>query len=183
MANNYVIKDANGVLQTIGALSTGGVLYPYKAIHDGTNAALTGSAANQVAEVSTNALQIIKPGDWSSYHAPAVNTQATITKASGGAGVRHKCTSIAATLYADATGGSGALVATLNLIDGASGANTLLRSFILAVQNTAGACTVITLTDLNIVGSAATAMTLEFAATPGVAHVGQSVSFTGHDCS
>lgn len=108
-------------------------------------------------------------------HTPVAATQATITQAAAGAGVRNVCTGISASLCT--VGTAQAAVAQLNLRDGATGAGTILwsKSF------SCGTTTMITvdLTGLHIYGSAATAMTLEFSAA-GVAASFESVSLTGY---
>lgn len=116
------------------------------------------------------------PGEWSVEHRPAVSTQATITRAAGAAGVRHVCRSITASLVAVAA----QTIVDVLLRDGASGAGTVLWSARLQVP--AGDSKQITLTGLNIVGSAAAAMTLEFGAAP-VATNFEGVAMTGYDAS
>lgn len=153
---------------------------PYTKIDGGTAGSSapieSGTAANLAATVSTKALLHVAPGNWSVTHTPAAATQATITKAAGAAGVRHVCTSISATLATIGTAQSTDLQ--LNLRDGATGAGTILwsRSIVLptnAVWN-------VDLSGVNIVGSAATAMTLEFDAANATASFA-SVAMTGYD--
>lgn len=137
------------------------------------NAAANLSAANQpFAEMVAN------PGEWAINHTPAAATQATITRAAGAAGVRHVCRSITISLI----GLAAAVEATIlvNLRDGATGAGTILWSTRLLVTGTTGSETGVTLANLNIFGSAATAMTLEFAAA-GAANTFESVALTGYD--
>lgn len=129
---------------------------------------------------SAGALLTTKPGEWAVNHTPAANTQATITRAAGAAGVRHVCTSISATLIGLAA--SAETTVLVNLRDGASGAGTILQSWRLLVTGTTGSETGIALTGLNIPGSAATAMTLEFA-TAGGADTFETVAMTGYDAS
>lgn len=140
----------------------------------------TASATNIAAQSGLGAQISAPPGEWSINHTPAANTQATITRAAGAAGVRHVCKSITATLI----GLAAAVEATVlvNLRDGATGAGTILWSTRLLVQGGTGAETGISLSGLNIVGSAATAMTLEFAAAGG-ANTFESVAMTGYDVS
>lgn len=178
--NNFNIKDASGSSVAIKSVDTGAGHVVHKSIHDGTNQVLSGSATNISAKSSANALLTTHAGDWSVTHAPAANTQATITKAAGASGVRHVCTSVSATFAAGASAPTAA-VGTLNLIDGATG-GTPIASWIIGVEATAGRTTPFVITGLNIVGTAATAMTLEFAAAGG-ANTYQSVAMTGHECS
>lgn len=137
-----------------------------------------GNAAALAATVSTKALLTTEPGQWSETHAPAVNTQATKSKTAGAAGVRHVCKWLSITLGQNSTGSVQTLL-TFNLRDGATGAGTILASFTLSCPATAGECKVLTLSGLNIVGSAATAMTLESASAPA-AQTYASVSFGGY---
>lgn len=130
---------------------------------------------------TTRPLLTAPPANWAIQHQPAANTQATITRAAGGAGFQHVATSIAATL-ATVTADLSANVL-VNLRDGASGAGTILWSARLVVdtnvatvagQPIAG----IALSGLNIPGSDDTAMTLEFSAGPG-ANIFETVALTG----
>src|SRR5258706_511789 len=83
---------------------------------------------------------------------------------------RHVCTSVSATLVAAA---ATAAQTTLNLRDGATGAGTILASWVLSVPGVIGSCAILPLDSLEIIGSPNTAMTLEFAA--GVATQFESV--------
>lgn len=139
------------------------------------------SAANLTASTQPTALMTAPPGNWSITHTPTTNTQATITRAAGAAGVRHVCTSISCALSAPAAATSG--VVQINLRDGATGAGTILWSQTLQVggaTSIAAGVVGIALSGLSIVGSAATAMTLEFSAAGG-ANTSESVSMTGYD--
>lgn len=141
-----------------------------------------GSASVLSALSSAGAGLQVRPGDWSVNHVPAAATVATITRAAGAAGVRHVCTSIDAALVIPATANQPAI--TLNLRDGATGAGTILwsRRFGVGAAIAGDAQQEVSLSGLNIVGSAATAMTLEFSAA-GVATTLQSVAMTGYDAS
>lgn len=133
-----------------------------------------GTAANLTAKVSTKSILSIRPGNWSQGHTPAAATQATTSKAAGAAGVCHVCTSISATLATIGTAQSSAIA--LNLRDGATGAGSILWTK-QVVLNTNSVWEV-NLTGLNIIGTAATAMTLEFSAANAAASFA-SVSMTG----
>lgn len=137
-----------------------------------------GTAANLAAQVSTKALLTIHPGMWGEVHTPAANTQATKSHTAGAAGVRHVCTYLTATLCAGTTAPSAAQVK-CRLRDGATGAGTILWDATMTIQATAGVMNTITLGGLNIVGTAATAMTLEFDGAAG-ANTFESVSFGGY---
>jgi hypothetical protein len=117
--------------------------------------------------------------DWSVTSNPGVGVQASASRPASPApplaDSKHVCTSISATLVAAA---ATAAQATLNLRDGATGAGTILGSWVLAIPATIGACIVLSLDSLEIIGSPNTAMTLEFSA--GVATQFESVTMTGH---
>src|SRR5262249_35393236 len=72
----------------------------------------------------TGALLTSDPGQWGITHAPAVNTQATISRSAGGAGVRHVACGVSGTIGQDGTVSASSLVV-LNLRDGATGAGTV----------------------------------------------------------
>jgi hypothetical protein len=135
-----------------------------------------GTAANLAAVTSAKALLHVLPGQWTKYHAPAVNTQATISKAAA-ASTRHVCTWVSFTLANDATGSAQTLLA-FNLRDGATGAGTILASWTLALPATACECRTVTLTGLCVPGTVNTDMTLESASAPAT-HTAASVQFGG----
>lgn len=134
------------------------------------------SAANLAAFLGVGGLIAAGPGEWAIQNTPAAATQATITRAAGGAGVRHVCRSVTCSILA--TAAQGQII--LNLRDGATGAGTILWS----AQFSLGAASSdrIALSGLNIVGSANTAMTLEVAAAPAATNFA-SVALTGYDAS
>lgn len=165
---------------TLGALALVTATNPtFAQLTDATNTIKSGSAANIAAASGANALLTTAPGQWSEYHAPAVNTVATKSKAAGAAGVRHVCTWVSFTLANDATGSVQTGLA-FNLRDGATGAGTILASWTMACPATAGDCRTFSISGLNIPGTAATAMTLETASAPGT-HTAASVAFGGYD--
>lgn len=141
----------------------------------------TGSAANLSAAQTPPSLLVHQPGNWSITHTPTANTQATITRAAGGAGIRHVCTSITALLSAPAAATSG--VVQINLRDGGTGAGTILWSATVQIggaSSVSGGAVGVSISGLNIFGTANTAMTLEFSAAGG-ANTSESVALTGHD--
>lgn len=138
----------------------------------------TNSAATLSGTTQPFAVLSAPPGEWSINHTPAANTQATITRAAGAAGVRHVCRSITASIIGLAASAETTVIVSLR--DGASGAGTILWSTQLLVAGTTGTQAGVSLSGLNIVGSAATAMTLEFAAAGGASTL-ESVALTGYD--
>lgn len=137
-----------------------------------------GNAAALAATVSTKALLVTPPGQWAITHAPSAATQATITKAAGAAGVRHVCTGFTVTLAGGASAPTAALV-TFNLRDGATGAGTILSTLTVGLEAVAGKAVVHHVGPLNVVGSAATAMTIESSASPG-SNASASVTLYGY---
>jgi len=117
--------------------------------------------------------------DWSVTSNPGAGNQATASQPASPApllaGSRHVCTSVSATLVAVA---ATAANATVNLRDGASGAGTILGSWVLAITANIGSCVILSLDSLEIIGLPNTAMTLEFSA--ATATQIQSVTMTGH---
>lgn len=138
----------------------------------------TSAAGNLSATTQEFALMAVRPGDWTVTHLPAANAQATATKAAGGGTVRHVATSITASFVANTTAPAASIV-TVALRDGTTGAGTVLWQSRMVVQAVAGDWHTIALSDLNIVGSANTAMTLEFDAAGG-ANTVESVTLTGY---
>jgi hypothetical protein len=119
------------------------------------------------------ALITAPPGEWSEQANPAVGVLATVTRAAGGGTVRHVCRSIQGTLIVTGAAANGSLV----LRDGATGVGTILWSCRLFGATSGDR---VAISGLNIVGSANTAMTLEFTGAPGGADF-QNVALTGYD--
>src|SRR5882672_3626088 len=102
--------------------------------------------------------------DWSATSNPGVGAQASASQPASTAPAlkesRHVCTSVSATFVAAAATPA---QATVNLRDGATGAGTILGSWVLAFPGAIGNCAILSLDSLEIIGSPNTAMTLEFA--------------------
>lgn len=119
--------------------------------------------------------------DWSVVHVPSAGSQATITKAAPGPGMRLVCTNITVTV-AQANGDATAPTATgvvAVLIDGASGGTSYLWAAAFGVPAVAGfgngACPQ---APMWLEGTINTAMTLEFR-TSGGAHTQMVVTMSG----
>lgn len=134
---------------------------------------MSGNAANLATQASDGAQMVQGPGEWAINHAPAANTTATISKAAGGAGVRHVCKGFSVSINAVA---AIAAPLTVNLRDGATGAGTILWTD--RIMAPAGTTARLDRSGLNIVGSANTAMTLEFTAAPGATNF-ENVNLNG----
>jgi hypothetical protein len=134
------------------------------------------SATNIATFRSKGAPLVTPPGEWTINSEPAANTTATATRAAGGAGVRHVLKSINASLI-----GVAAIAAPISVVvrDGATGVGAILWSDKLFAA-AAGSRDRVTLVGLNIVGTANTAMTVEFTAGPGATNF-EVLSATGYD--
>lgn len=176
-ASDIGIFNVIGNIPHDSADSYGPVKIGGKAIAEGVGTAVSAANDRVNALFDVYGRQAIKKTDtWTANHAPVANTQATIAKASGGAGVKNVCTSITCTLSSSA---APTVTRTIfNLRDGATGAGTILWTGALSLAAVAGDWATLTISDLWIVGSAATAMTLESAAAPG-ANIFATVSMAG----
>lgn len=114
---------------------------------------------------------------WSIVHAPAANTQATIGKAAGSASQRHVCTGFSWSLSSGAGAPTPELI-TITVRDGATGAGTIIWTETVSLPATAGSSARGSIAGLWLVGTAATAMTIETDSAPG-ANVVANVSLSG----
>lgn len=132
------------------------------------------SAANQALASGLGAIRITSPGTFSIHSEPAVNVQATISRAAV-ASQRHVATTVAFSINAVA-----AIAGPISvyLRDGASGAGTILKSWRFAGL-AAGDNQIHTFGGLQCFGSVNTAMTLEFSAAPGATNF-ENVSLEGY---
>jgi hypothetical protein len=136
----------------------------------------TGSAAN-LSAVTQIPLLTTPAGEWAVDSAPAAGTVASASKTAGAAGVRHVCRSIN---FGINTAAIPPVATTLTVVlrDGATGAGTVLRTWSIRVPASADV-NVFTkeISGLNIVGTAATAMTVEFSG--GLANTTQYAGISG----
>lgn len=119
----------------------------------------------------------VGPVGWAATHAPAVNTQASATKAAE-AERRHVCTGFKARLVGGTTAPA-AVVATVHLRDGATGAGTPLMTFTLALAAAVAAVDEVSMEGIAVFGSANTALTIEFVAAGGL-NTFEAVTMTGY---
>lgn len=112
------------------------------------------------------------PGEWPVEARPAAGLVATATRAAGGVGVRNVCRSITTSLISTAAQTQVDVV----VRDGITGVGTILWSARFA--GVIGTSSNLGLSGLNIVGSANTAMTIEFLAAPAATNF-QGVAMTG----
>lgn len=117
------------------------------------------SNTNNIATTSIGTAYTTQLATWGLTNTQAGAVQATASKAAGGGTVRHVVVHMSACL-----GGTSAQAPVLlNLRDGATGAGTILRSWLIGV-GMANDSRCVDVGGLNITGSANTAMTIEFAA-------------------
>jgi len=131
------------------------------------------SAANNTATTSLGVMQVAPISTWRVTNSANAGTPSA-SKASGGGTVRHVTTCISISVGAAATAQP---VVQVNLRDGGTGAGTIIRSWQLAAPINSSASA--DLCGLNESGSAATAMTLEFAAATA-ANTQASVTVSGY---
>jgi hypothetical protein len=148
---------------------------------DSTSTTQTMSEVLDAGNSSAKIPLVARPPEWAVNNTSTAAAQATISKAAGGAGVRHVCTGLAVMVKTDSTGNAD--LCTWNLRDGATGAGTVLATGVCVVATGASNASVPTvLTGLSIVGTANTAMTLEFSVA-GATHTLQIVNMFGYDIS
>jgi hypothetical protein len=100
------------------------------------------------------------PTTWTLNSAPGIHgVSPTVTRAAGGSGVKHVATCISVRDY---NTGSTANTEQVFLRDGPSGTGAVLAEWLIGITSTVNDERSVDLCDLNIVGSANTAMTLEF---------------------
>lgn len=110
---------------------------------------------------------------------PAVSVQATTSKAAGGGTVRHVADCVSFSAMATTAPAAAAQIQ-INLRDGATGAGTVLWSQQIFIPATVGQSVApFQICGLNKIGSANTAMTLEYSAL--VTNLFESVDLTGFD--
>lgn len=113
---------------------------------------------------------------WGINNSPTSGTQATISKAAN-TSFRHVATCVS--FSAAATTAPTATQLNINLRDGASGAGTVLHTWVVAAPATVGTHLLFSQCGFNLAGSVNTAMTVEFSA--GLANEFEAVSLSGYD--
>jgi hypothetical protein len=168
--------ETMSILYTSGGANANTIAVNYHFLKPGsqfpsTSGNVLGSASN------LGGVVVEKGSRWSVLSTPAAGSQATTSKAASALGFRHvaDCVSYSA-------GAIAAPVATalqINLRDGASGAGTIIWSKTVTIPATAAPHYDFSVCGLNLIGTANTAMTLEFSAL--LASESQSVTLTGYD--
>ena len=158
--------------------NVGGTLFNLEYIFAAPAAQPSSSSTTLLNNGNNEGIPLFEKGArWSAVSNPAVSTQASASRAAGAAGVRHVADCISVTAGASTAPTATSLV--INLRDGASGAGTVLWSVDVNAAATAANHGAYNFCGLNLIGSAATAMTLEFAAL--LTNEFESVTLTGYD--
>jgi hypothetical protein len=162
---------------TADALASTGIAASGNVLFNGTtfDRQDSASATNNTAVTTLGVAYSTPLSTWSVTNTVnAAITAATASKAAGGGAVRHVATGVTL-CYSDSAIGA---VAQVNLRDGATGAGTIIRSWLVALP-VAGGSQCENLSGLNMTGSANTAMTLEFGAATA-ATSSKTVTLTGY---
>jgi hypothetical protein len=176
------------VAGTLGAANTAGDAYAGTSIGtflqylfggSGFDRARDASAANLAAQLGIGTALVASPGEWAAFANGALGAASSASRVAGGAGVRHIGVGYSIIVTSQAAPGAGAL--TINLRDGATGAGTIVEQLVIQIPAALYAPIVIARSGLSIVGTAATAMTLESSA--AYAAVGVSLNLEGYDAS
>lgn len=167
----------NGVISYIaGGANANTIQISYLFSKPGSQSAIT-SAASLASTWNSGAIISERGSRWSQTSTPAAGTQATASRAAGSASTRHVAD--CANYSAGAIAAPAATALQINLRDGATGAGTVLWSLTIVAPASAGQHVNGHVCGLNLIGSLATAMTLEFSA--ALASESQSVTLTGYD--
>jgi hypothetical protein len=141
---------------------------------------LRNASAQQVATQSGVGVMLTAlPGQWSVFSNAGLGAASSASKTAGAAGVRHILTGYQLIISSQAAPLAGQV--TVNIRDGASGAGTILEALNVSIPAALYAPIVITRSGLSLVGTAATAMTIEQSA--AYANVEASINFEGYDAS
>lgn len=141
------------------------------------------SSTNLTATTSVGVQVQVPLSTWSCTSSPGSAAQATCTKAAGGGTVRHVATAIIACITGSADSGGGN-VDVINLRDGATGAGTVKATWFTTNETDGAAIThdsrcAYSPPNFSMIGTANTAMTLEYAAA-SPANVQQTVTLMGY---
>lgn len=157
-------------LASTGVVAENNVLFNGSTFDRQDGVSNTNNTGTTTAGVSYSAML----STWTATDTDVGATQSIATKASGGGSVRHVTTAISACMSATVA----QVPILVNLRDGATGAGTILRSWVIGVD-AVNQSRCMNESGLNITGSAATAMTMEFAAA-GAATTTTTVNLSGY---
>lgn len=184
MADNIAVTPGTGATVATDEVPPGGGIH-YQRVKlgmgpDGVATDLApATAAVQSAFSGAGAIPTANIGCWAKQHTPAVSIQATTFQPASATGARHVCTAVC--FGWSASTAVAATTVTVKLIDGVSGGALVLWAWQFALTAATALPVIIPVTDLAIVGSINTAMTLEFSAL--LVNLMQFVNMTGYDVS
>ncbi len=165
--NNIADGDGGTRLPAVANWGYNGATYVNGRTASATNLALTTAVGSALVE---------KGARWSVNSNPVVSTQATASKAAGGAGVRHVVDCIS--FSTGATTAPAATALTVQVRDGATGAGTIIWERRVVAAASTGTFNEFATCGLNLIGTANTAMTIEFSAL--LTNLFESVSLSGY---
>jgi len=142
-------------------------------ITDGTTNVPIASGAVLAAANANGALPVVARPTWSVTNAPGVGNQASVVVSAGATGVRHVADCII--FSGGATSSASLTQMTVQLLDG----STVLHSWLVFPSGTGENIKPVGICGLNLVGSSATSMTLQFS--QALTNEFESVSLTGYD--
>jgi hypothetical protein len=176
--NSEVVADSTNRSWDCGTGAAGRFRIRMAATSSGTVIVNASQSAIQIEPAPTVSLAI-PTTSFAIFSNPAAGSQATISQAAGGAGIRNVATAVC--FSAGSTTAPVLTALTVNLRDGATGAGTVKATFEVIIpaatgQNVAPFCT-----PVNVIGSVNTAMTLEFSAS--LANLIEAVSLQGYTTS
>lgn len=169
------IADSTNRSWDCGTAAAGMFRIRLSAISTGTILVSATLSTDQVEPAQT--VSVTLPGNgFSIFSNPAAGSQATAGQAAGGTGIKNVATMVC--FSAASTTAPVLTFLTVNLRDGATGAGTIKWTMQLAIPASTGQNVGPFCTPVNVVGSANTAMTLEFSAS--LANLQESVSLQGY---
>jgi len=163
----------------VSAYSSGTVNVTIRPCLNSPSFGLYGTSAGSLTQAFNVGAEISEHGPrWNTVSAPAASSQATASKAAGGAGVRHVADCVS--FSGGATTAPALTQLTINLRDGATGAGTVLWSHTVVIPASTGQSVLpFSACGLGLIGSANTAMTVEFSAS--LTNLFENVSLSGYD--
>lgn len=137
------------------------------------------TAADLVLQPTKGVKLVASPGEWSAFNNGALGAASSASQAAGAAGVRHVLVGYSVIISSQVAPLAGAV--TINIRDGASGGGIVLEALTVQIPAALYQPILLQRSGLSMVGSAATAMTVEQSA--AYAAVATSINFEGYDAA
>jgi hypothetical protein len=164
------LTDGTHIAPTMDAPACAG----FMELTDGTNTLKVASVANLTASTANGAMEVASGPRWIATNSPGAGNQASAVQGAGATGVQHVCDCVSFT--GGATSAPSLTQLSVNLLDG----NTVVASCLVFPGAAVGQNVKSPpICGLNIMGSTATAMTLQWSA--GLANEYEAVTMTGYD--